>query len=177
MHHRLLILGLLLTGPLTGYDLHRIVAAHGELYRDLKKANLYYLLDRMAQEGFVEMRTESGARGPRGERLIYALTPIGRVEMVTLLRAVLQNYEPVHSGVDVAIILLDHLPRPEALRLLGKRLEEVASRRRHLVQELGAQANEPGSAADHLLILVDAELRWIRRAVRRVAEAQALDST
>jgi DNA-binding PadR family transcriptional regulator len=173
LHKRLLILGLLLEGPLTGYDLHRIVAAHGELYRDLKKANLYYLLDRMAQEGFVEMRAESGARGPRGERLIYALTLAGRAEMVTLLRSVLQSYEPVHSGIDVAIVMLDHLPRTEALSLLEKRLDEVAARRHQLAHELGAHAKEPGSAADHLLILVDAELRWIRRAVHRIAESQA----
>ena len=44
MHKSLLILGLLVHRPLHGYELHRIVRAHGELYTDLKKANLYYLL-------------------------------------------------------------------------------------------------------------------------------------
>ncbi len=38
MHKALLILGLLQGGPKTGYDLNRIVRAHGELYTDLKKA-------------------------------------------------------------------------------------------------------------------------------------------
>ena len=44
LHKSLLILGLLVHRPLHGYELHRIVRAHGELYTDLKKANLYYLL-------------------------------------------------------------------------------------------------------------------------------------
>ena len=50
MHKLLILLGLLHQGPLHGYELHRIVRAHGELYTDLEKANLYYLLDRLAKE-------------------------------------------------------------------------------------------------------------------------------
>jgi len=58
-----------------GYELHRVVAAHGELYADLKKANVYYLLDRLATDGYVLVRTEPGAPGgARGERLVYEIT-------------------------------------------------------------------------------------------------------
>jgi DNA-binding PadR family transcriptional regulator len=37
--------------PLHGYELYQIIRAHGELYADPKKANLYYLLDRLAKKG------------------------------------------------------------------------------------------------------------------------------
>ena len=87
MHKALLVLGLLQGGPKTGYDLHRIVRAHGELYTDLKKANLYYLLERLAAEGYLEMEAKPGGRGPRRERLVYALTPRGRERFGELLRA------------------------------------------------------------------------------------------
>lgn len=168
LHRRLLILGLLLAGPLTGYDLHQVVAAHGELYRDLKKPNLYYILDRMAREGLVAVTVEGGARGPRRERLVYAITRSGRAKMVELLREVVRSYEPVHSGVDVAIVLLDHLPKGEAARLLAARLEEVGLRRRQISSELGPAGRKPGTAGDHLLTLVDAEFRWLNRALARV---------
>jgi DNA-binding PadR family transcriptional regulator len=168
MHKRLLILGLLLGGPLTGYDLHRVIAAHGEIYRDLKKPNLYYLLDRMAQEGLVEMNAETGARGPRGERLVYSITKAGRARILDLLRGVLSSYEPIHSGVDVAIVLLDQLPKREAAALLEQRLDQVISRRHQISLELSQGGREPGSAGDHLLTLVGAEARWLKRAVSRI---------
>ena len=69
MHKELMILGLVVDfGPITGYDLHRIVRAHGDLFTDLKKPNMYYLLNRLEQEGFLRSRATAGARGPRGER-------------------------------------------------------------------------------------------------------------
>ena len=166
MHKRLLILGLLVGGPLTGYDLHRQVVAHGELYKDLKKPNLYYLLDRMAQEGLVRMRAEPGARGPRGERLLYSLTSAGKSAMVKLLRSVLLSYEPIHSGIDVAIVMLDQLPAEEARGLLQQRLDTATASRRKLAAELGPHGTKPGSAGEHILMLVDAEIQWLRRALR-----------
>ena len=68
MHKELHILGLLQSGPLTGYDLHRIVVAHGELFTDLKKGNVYYLLERLAARGALQVTAEAGARGPRRDR-------------------------------------------------------------------------------------------------------------
>jgi DNA-binding PadR family transcriptional regulator len=67
MHKVLLLLGMLLGGPLYGYQLHQIVRAHGELYADLKKANLYYLLERLAKEGYLETEVETSARGFWGQ--------------------------------------------------------------------------------------------------------------
>lgn len=168
MHKVLLLLGLLRAGPMSGYDLHRIVRAHGELYTDLKKANVYYLLDRLAVDGHLEVRAEPGARGPRGERLIYSLTDRGRARFDELLRAVLRSYDPVHSGVDVAVVFLAQVPPAEALALLEERRQLVAARRAQLRAELGdnAQADPLRRIAqDHLLSLADAELAWVERAL------------
>jgi DNA-binding transcriptional ArsR family regulator len=86
VHKRLLLLGLLRHGPLSGYELNRIVRAHGDLYADLKKANIYYLLTRLAEDGLVEVEVQPGARGRRGERLVYRLTAVGkRVETIDLI--------------------------------------------------------------------------------------------
>jgi len=171
VHKALLVLGLLLRGPQHGYELHRIVRAHGELYTDLKKANLYHLLGRLAEQGYLDVRAESGAQGPRGERLIYALTDQGRVHFRELLGAILRTYEPVHTGVDVAVVFLTQLPRDEALSLLVARRSVVATRRATAAAELGDVAARGllGSlAADHLLSLIDAELAWIERALVRL---------
>jgi len=166
MHKVLLLLGLLLHRPLYGYELHRIVRAHGELYADLKKGNLYYLLDRLASEGDLKVQAEPGTRGARGERLIYELTDQGRARFSALLREVMLTYEPAHTGVDTAVIFLASLPPAEGLHLLEERRRIVAERREVVAAELAPLA--VGSplehiAGDYLLSLIDAELAWIDR--------------
>lgn len=168
----LMVLGLLGRGPLHGYELHRIVVAHGALYADFKKPTLYHLLARLAEAGAVAVASESGARGRRGERLTYSLTGAGRALFADLLRDVLSRYEPVHTGLDVAIVFMMRLPAAEARRLLRQRRACVLTRRRVIMSEIGADAQHlPAAriaagrlAADHALALIDAELAWIDRA-------------
>ncbi|MBE3560338.1 MAG: PadR family transcriptional regulator [Ktedonobacteraceae bacterium] len=175
MHKTLLVLGMLLHQPLHGYEMHRILRAHGELYADLKKANLYYLLDRLAAEGYLNVQTETGTRGARGERLVYELTERGREHFFALLQQTLLTYEPVHTGVETAVVHLSLLRGTEGLRLLEERHRVVAERRAVVERELGhtqASAGKPlvRIAADHLLSLIDAELAWLDRSCTYLRE-------
>jgi DNA-binding PadR family transcriptional regulator len=192
MHKLLLLLGLLRYGPMSGqdlhrlvrahgdlsfamsgYDLHQIVRTHGELSTDLKKANVYYLLDRLAADGYLTVRAEPGARGPRGERLVYSLTGAGCVRFEELLRDELRTYDPVHTGVDVAILFLGQLPHAEALMLLEERHQAVAERRRQVADDMNDEARTSLTqriAFDHLLSLMDAELAWVERTLRDLRE-------
>jgi DNA-binding PadR family transcriptional regulator len=177
MHKNLLLLGLLLSGPKTGYDLHRIVREHGDLYADLKKANVYYLLDRLAKEGYLDVQTEPGARGPRGERLIYSLTERGREKFSELLQQVLRTYEPVPSNVGAAVVFLPHLPEGEAIRLLEERRQSVAQRRAQVAAFNSEEVRDTlvGLALDHLLALIDADLAWTDRALDRLRHEAVTD--
>ena len=163
----LMVLGLLQRGPLHGYELHRIVVAHGALYADFKKPTLYHLLDRLAEAGAVAVTKERGTRGRRGERLIYALTPAGRKLFAELLRDTLGTYEPLHTGLDVAIVFMARLPENEARDLMQQRKSSVLARRSVLAAEPGATGR---LAIDHALRLIDAELAWIEDAVTRVGQ-------
>ena len=169
MHKELHILGLLLSGPKTGYDLHRIVAAHGELFTDLKKGNLYYLLERLAQAGALVVTAEAGARGPRRERLIYALTDEGRRRFDAILRDVIRTYELPHTGVEVGMMFLPRLDLHDAIHLLEERRQAVLARRALVEPEMGAADRlHERLAQDHLLSLIDAELAWIDRTLYRL---------
>ena len=173
MHKELHLLGLLQSGPRTGYDLHRIVAAHGELFTDLKKGNVYYLLERLAQAGALQVTAEPGARGPRRERLIYSLTDEGRRRFHELLRAVVRTYEVAHSGVEVGMIFLPYLEPQEIVSLLEERRQAVLARRE--VADLQAAAAghlHEHLAQDHLLAMMDAELAWIARVLQHLRERQ-----
>ena len=164
MHKILLLLGLLRSRPMYGYELHQIVRAHGELYSDLKKANLYYLLERLAADGYLTVQTEEGARGARGERLVYAITDKGQARFNALLRETLVSYGPVHTGVSTAVVFLSQLPLGESISLLNQRREAVLKQRQATALS-DPQKTPPlvRIAEDHLLSLIDAELAWIDR--------------
>jgi DNA-binding PadR family transcriptional regulator len=170
MHKTLHLLGLLLGGPKTGYDLHRILRAHGELYADLKKANVYYLLDRLARDGCLTVEVEPGARGPRRERLVYSITDRGRARFDELLQEVLRTPEPSFSSVAAAIIFLDRLPQEAAVSLLEERRRATRERRRQVVSHGEQPGGGPMSAVavDHLLSLIDADLAWTDRTLETI---------
>jgi DNA-binding PadR family transcriptional regulator len=174
MHKTLHLLGLLLSGPKSGYDLHRIVAAHGELFTDLKKGNVYYLLERLAHSGALQVTTEAGARGPRRERLIYSLTERGRQRFHELLREVVRSYDLAHTGVEVGMIFLPYLDPDDAIHLLEERRQVVLARRAQMEHEarMGAHLHEQ-LALDHLLSLMDAEVAWSERSLQRLRERRA----
>ncbi len=173
MHKELHILGLLRSGPRTGYDLHRIVVAHGELFADLKRGNVYYLLERLAQNGDLTVTAEPGARGPRRERLLYSLTDQGRVHFQQLLREVVRTFEPAHTGVEVGIIFLSSLAEAEAVALLEERRQAVLARREAIGREALLHDPLPQQLAfDHLISLIDAELAWIDRSLLRLRERE-----
>jgi DNA-binding PadR family transcriptional regulator len=174
MHKELHLLGLLLTGPKTGYQLHRIVVAHGELYTDLKKGNVYYLLERLAESGALQVTTETGAPGPRRERLVYTLTDQGRSRFYELLREVVRRYELAHTGVEVGMVFLPYLDPQEAMSLLEDRRRAVLAHRVLVERETQAVDHlHVNLAQDHLLSLIEAELAWTGRTLQRLREGQA----
>jgi DNA-binding PadR family transcriptional regulator len=129
------------------------------------------LLERLTKEGCLEVQAEPGARGPRRERLIYALTERGKERFGELLRQVLRQYMPIHSGVEIAILFLARVPIAEAITLLEQRREAVAARRTKVVAELGdfaAHGTLQRIAEDHLLSQIDSELAWADRALSQI---------
>ncbi|MFI4921353.1 MAG: PadR family transcriptional regulator [Gammaproteobacteria bacterium] len=174
MHKELIVLGLLERGPQHGHELHRIVRAHGELYADLKKANLYHLLARLEGEGCLKVKAEPGTRGRRGERLVYAITAKGRKHFIALLKEVVQTYATAHSGVEVAAVFLGRLPAAEAEALLMERRRVVAEREAMLKRDFaGFDKRGPYMriSADHILSMNGAELAWIDRALETLKDS------
>lgn len=172
-----MVLGLLQAGPRHGYELHRIVLAHGAVYADFKKPTLYHLLHRLTVQGVVEVRAERGTRGRRGERLVFALTLRGKELFRDMLRNALTTYDPSQSTFEIAAAYLPWLPADEAQALLKQRREVLETRHAEVANELDHLNGEPASqrlsarslATDHALSLLDAELAWMERAARHLA--------
>jgi DNA-binding PadR family transcriptional regulator len=173
----LMVLGLLQSGPQHGYELHRILAAHGTLNADFKKPTLYHLLHRLTVQGAVKVHSETGARGRRGERLVFALTPKGGELFQELLRHALSTYDRVETTFEMAAAYLPWIPAREARELLTKRCRAIEALHADVVNDLDHLTGQPASrilaarslATDHALSLLEAELAWLDRAMRHLA--------
>ena len=108
MERELLLLGLLQKEEMHGYQLHEFIDSFMQTCVDLKKSTAYYLLEKMAKEGYVT-RTEE-REGNRPPRRVYHLTPAGEARFLDLLRQNLATYLPAKFPGDTGLTFLDNLP-------------------------------------------------------------------
>lgn len=160
MDDRLLLLGLLRQSEMHGYQLYEFIERGLSACTDLKKPAAYYLLGRMAQDGWLsETVTQEGNRPPRK---VFRLTPQGEAAFQDLLRENLASFlPPSHSG-DVGLAFLDALEPFQAHALLDER-------RASLVEALAEARQVPrhrGSLQlilDHQVHYLESELMWLEQ--------------
>jgi DNA-binding PadR family transcriptional regulator len=158
MERELLLLGLLRRQEMHGYQLMEFVDRTLARCTDLKRPTAYFLLDKMAEAGWVA-RTESQA-GNRPPRHVYRLTAQGEAEFQRLLRASLAGYTPARFADDIGLAFLDTLPSAEALRLLEQRRAALTA----ALDTARAVPPHPGSMQfiiDHQVRHLEAELEWL----------------
>ena len=109
------LLGLLQSGPQTGYELERSIEREVAPAWSAGFSQIYPALARLRRSGWVLLRVLGPRRGPR--RLLYRITAAGRRE----LRRWLQEPPAVRRRNEedlVRVAFLDALPLPERRRAL-----------------------------------------------------------
>jgi DNA-binding PadR family transcriptional regulator len=165
MDRELLLLGLLRQEDMHGYQLHEFINQNMASCVDLKKPTAYFLLDKMAESGWVtQMEEQEGNRPPRR---VYQLTTDGEAAFQRLLRENLSTYSPARFPGDIGLAFLDALDPHEAIALLNTR--------RHTIQmELNsaeAIPQHPGSSQlviEHLVRHLRTELNWLDEVLARL---------
>ncbi|NKQ37836.1 MAG: PadR family transcriptional regulator [Chloroflexi bacterium] len=158
MERELLLLGLLRRQKMHGYELHEFIEQYMQTCVDLKKSTAYYLLDKLAQKGYVSQSVEqSGNRPPRH---VYHITPVGEARFQELLRENLASHVPVKFGDLVGLAFLDDIPAEEAIPLLQKRQEALA----RSLETAVTVPPHPGSlqlVIQHQTIHLETEIAWL----------------
>lgn len=165
MDRELLLLGLLRREDMHGYQLHEFINQNMASCIDLKKPTAYYLLDKMAESGWItEMETQDGNRPPRR---VYQLTPEGEAVFQRLLRENLANHYPARFTGDIGLAFLDTLPPNEAKTLLMQRrvvlADEVAT-----AQAVPHHAGSSQLVIEHRLRHLQTELAWLDEVIERI---------
>lgn len=168
MERELLLLGLLRRGDMHGYQLHEFINRYMASCVDLKKPTAYYLLDRMAADGWVA-RTEE-QEGNRPPRQVYAITEAGEQAFQRLLRENLVEYHPTRFAGDIGLAFLDALPPAEAGIHLQARRERLATE----IAVLSSAPHHTGSlqlVIEHRALHLAAELDWLDKVLERLSQS------
>lgn len=165
MERELLLLGLLRREDMHGYQLTEFISNNMSACIDLKKSTAYYILDRIAQQGWVT-KTEEQA-GNRPTRFVYTLTPDGEAAFHRLLRENLEQFQLAEFPGDIGLGFLDELPPGEARHALDARRADLIRQ----LEEARAIPSHPGSmqfTIEHRIHHLESELAWLDDIIARL---------
>jgi DNA-binding PadR family transcriptional regulator len=169
MERELLLLGLLRSQDMHGYQLHEAIDSHLGMGVQLTKPTAYRLLSSMAEEGWVTFREEQ--EGNRPPRRVYAIAPQGEVAFRRLLRENLANYQPSDFTCHIGLAFLDELAAEEVVPLLHRRRSGMEE----LLESTRAYGEHPGSLQlmlERQVHLLAAELEWLDTVIARLRGVQ-----
>jgi DNA-binding PadR family transcriptional regulator len=168
MERKLLLLGLLRSRELHGYQINELIDAHLGTSIQLKKPTVYKLLGDMENDGWIRYHEEQEGNYPT--RRVYRITQEGLDAFQQLLRKSLANYRPVSYLNSIGLVFLDTLPGEEAAALLRQRREEVES----LAEILRADEQHQGGfqlLLSYHLGQLNAELEWLDEVIGHLQKA------
>ncbi len=161
----LLFLGFLRRHDMHGYQLNEFIQRELAVCTDIKKPTAYYLLNKMAEKGWITQSSEQV--GNRPPRRVYQITPEGEAAFQSMLRESLQQYTPNFFEDDIPLAYLDELEAEEAQVLLNKRREILVAE----LEIMRETAPHPGTVQwmlDHRLRHLETELDWLDEIISRL---------
>ncbi len=171
MERKLLLLGLLRSQEMHGYQLNDAIDSHLGASVHLKKPTAYRLLNEMARDGWIKWKEEQA--GNRPPRRAYSLTPQGEAAFHRLLRECLADYKPVDLLSDIGLGFLDALPSEEVIPLLHRRRSVIEG----MLQTVSVHNEHPGGfqlMIEHRARHLSAELEWLDEVVARISSSRTI---
>jgi DNA-binding PadR family transcriptional regulator len=173
MEKKLLILGLLLSHDMHGYQLNDMLQQNPSTAIALKKSNTYRLLNKIEEDGWVTSFEEQ--EGNRPQRQVYTVTEAGEAAFYDLLRDNLAAPpSPEFPGV-VGLDFLYLLPVEETIPLLNQRLQAVTAQFEEL-DRLDADIRQTHLAAAYLHAFYAREIQWLDELIQRLQSEHPTES-
>ena len=169
MERELLLLGMLRSQSMHGYQLHELIDAHLGESVQIKKPTAYSLLNKMGEAGWVSYVEEQA--GNRPVRRVYTITEEGEATFQRLVRQSLAGYRPVDYLGSIALAFMDVVPRSEAVDLLRQRRGSVEQ----LLQATQSHEDHEGSMQlliDNQVRHLSVDLEWLDEVIERMESKQ-----
>lgn len=167
MEKKLLLLGLLRSHEMHGYQLNEMLAERTVTAVPFSRANAYKLLKKLEVDGFVRSYEEQ--EGNRPPRRVYGITPAGETAFQELLRKSIAGYERPEFPSMVAFNFLYELPADEALALLTQRRLHIAAQLAEL-DAVPADMRHIHLSLDYFYNFYETELAWVDALMARLEQ-------
>lgn len=167
MERELLLLGLLRSHKMHGYQLHEFINDTLASCTDMKKPTAYHLLNRMAEDGWIITTDDDSEDTNRPPRRVYQITSEGETVFQRLLRENLALHHPATFADNIGLAFLDSLEPSEALNLLHQRRAALT----HDLEQFNAVPHHHGSmqlVIDHQVHHLKSELVWLDEVIQRL---------
>jgi DNA-binding PadR family transcriptional regulator len=167
MNNELMILGLLKNHPMHGYQVMDRVKKVMSVCASLKRPTVYFLLDKMEKNGWVDSTKIKD--GKRPTRKVYEITPQGKDAYYILLREALKTPSKIDFQGDYAIGFIDDLPRAESIELLieRKRMLEIELDK---IRATPLHNGKPKWVVEHREKFTEWEIQWIDQIILRIQQ-------
>ena len=165
MEKRLLLLGLLLSHDMHGYQLNEVLQNNPGLPITLKKSNAYRLLNDMETDGWVTHQEER--EGNRPPRRVYTVTKEGEAAFYRLLRENLSTYPTPEFPSAVGLDFVYALPTEEVVALLEQRHQAIEAEFQQL-DGVSVEIRQSHLAIEYLHHYYATELQWLAEVIKRL---------
>lgn len=165
MEKKLLLLGLLFSHNMHGYQLNEMLKHNFSMPITLKKSNAYKLLNDMEIDGWVTHQKEQ--EGNRPTRRVYTLTEKGKEVFCRLLRENLAACPPPEFPSVVGLDFVHVLPSEEVITLLEQRHQAVKAKFEQL-DSVSTEIRESHLTVEYLHHHYATELQWLVNVINRL---------
>lgn len=165
MEKKLLLLGLLLSHGMHGYQLNETLQQDPGIPISLKKSNAYKLLNNMEKDGWVSHIEEQ--EGNRPPRRVYSVTETGKESFLQMLQENLSTYKSPEFPSIVGFDFMFMLSPWEIAPLLEKRLEIIITKFKQL-DEIPEETRQSHLAVDYQHQHYLKEIDWLNAVIDRL---------
>ncbi len=164
MEKKLLLLGLLLSQDMHGYQLNEMLQHNPGMPINLKKSNAYKLLNDMEKDGWVTHQEEQPGKRPL--RRVYTITEAGETAFYRLLRENLSTSPSPEFPAAVGLDFVSMLPDEEVVTLLEQRYQRIEAKFKQL-DELAREIREVHLSVGYLHHYYKSDLLWLGEVINR----------
>ncbi len=173
MLHRYLILGLLMDGPMSGYDIKKQVHSALSIITNASYGTLYPTLHKLLAEEAVQMREV--AQTGRPSKKVYRITDQGQREFLEWLKRPAAA-DQVRREFLLKLYLARNLSAEDLLALVMARREELEATQKSLVNERDETANlQEAWVVDYALAVCQAEAEWLKQVETHIIQRKEFE--
>ena len=165
MEKELLLLGLLQSHNMHGYQIHEMLYRNPIIPISITKSNAYRLLNKMEQNGWVSHVQDQ--EGNRPVKRVYSITEKGKEEFFLLLRKNISSFSTPEFPAAACLDFFHLLPSEEIVSLLQKRLDQL-QKKFEALDNLPDEISKSHLAADYLHNFYANEINWLEKIIEKL---------